>query len=190
MDTPHIRMTTADYLAMPDDSKRYELHDGVLIEMPSASPTHMWIVMTIIRVLSAYVYERSLGFVASDSLDYYLADGIVLQPDVSFVANLFPPLPKRLEMSPDLAIEVLSPSNSASEMSYKSRMYLQYGSRLVWLVDPEKRLVTAHHKDAAGVITTTYLTDADTLTGADVLPDFRLPVRDLFWPPAPPSPAL
>jgi Uma2 family endonuclease len=180
MDVSHTRLSNADYISLPDDGKRYELHEGVLIEMPSPSPLHVWVVTLLVRVISNYVIERSLGFVAADNLDYFMGEGVVLKPDVSFAANIFPPFAKRFEFAPDLAVEILSPSNSASEINYKVKSYLQYGSRLVWVIDPDRQLATIYHKQADGQILTTHLTIEGILNGEDVLPDFRLPMKDLF----------
>jgi len=180
MDISRTRLTNADYISLTDDGKRYELHEGVLVEMPSPSPLHVWIVTLLVRVISNYVIERSLGFVAGDNLDYFMGQGVVLKPDVSFAAGIFPPFAKRFEFAPDLAVEILSPSNSASEMNYKVKTYLQYGSRLVWVIDPDKQLATIYHKQTDGQTLTTHLTLEGTLTGEDVLPDFRLPMRDIF----------
>jgi Uma2 family endonuclease len=145
------------------------------------------LVALLVHKLLAYVLERSLGAVVGDRGEYHLDEGIALQPDVSFVANLFPPIPERVYAAPDLAIEILSPSNSVSKMKYRIRTFFQYGTRLFWLVDPEEQDVTVYQQSADGVIVSYRLTLQDTLTGGDVLPDFRLPVRELF--PAAQTPA-
>lgn len=190
MDTPRIRLTVADYLAMPDDGKRYELHDGVLVEqkyvlpngteMPSAIFLHNWIISILHHTLMQIVFKQRSGYVLGDNQDYILADDIVLRPDVSFIAGQFETLPQYPTQAPDIAVEVLSPSNTASEMTYKITTYLRYGSRLVWVVDPEKRTVTVYRPAEESQILSRTLTIDDTLTGEDVLPEFRLSVREVF----------
>ena len=180
MDVTHTRMTTAEYMAMPDDGKRYELHDGVLVEMPSASMLHNWIIVVLLRTLSALVIDQKLGYLAGDGLDYILDDGVVLKPDVSYMANVFPPFVTHPKIAPDLAVEVLSSSNSASEISYKVNTYLGYGSRLVWIIDPQQKIVTVYQPGPESSIIVRVLKIDDTLTGGDVLPNFRLSVRELF----------
>jgi Uma2 family endonuclease len=81
-----------------------------------------------------------------------------------------------LPLAPDLAVEILSPSNTAAEMARKLADYFGHGTRLVWLVDPDAREITVH---AAGAIPR-LLRDADTLDGGDVLPGFSTPVAALF----------
>jgi Uma2 family endonuclease len=190
MDISRIRMTNEQYMAMPDDGKRYELHDGILVEqrytlpngdeMPSAIFIHNWIVSVLQYALMQVVFKQQLGYVLGDGQDYILGKGVILKPDVSFIAGRFETPPKYPTTSPDIAVEILSPSNTASEMNYKINAYLQYGSRLVWVIDPEKQSAAVYRKGEGSSIVSIYLTAEDTLTGGDVLPDFRLPLNDLF----------
>jgi Uma2 family endonuclease len=79
---------------------------------------------------------------------------------------------------PDLAVEVKSPDDSLKLLRDKAHYYLANGTRLVWLVIPEKRLVEVYTPDDEQI-----LTEEDTLSGEDVLPGFTLPVRDIFADP-------
>jgi Uma2 family endonuclease len=79
-------------------------------------------------------------------------------------------------LAPDLAVEVLSPSDRMADAMSKVTMYLQTGVRLVWLVDPATLTVTIFRQDAAPKM----VREADTLDGADVLPGFRIPVAEIF----------
>ena len=103
----------------------------------------------------------------------------VRAPDVAFVrAERFPPggVKGFFQGAPDIAVEVVSPSDRASEVAAKVRDWLQAGCSMVWVVDPENRTVTVHRsrKDI------TVLTEADMLTGGDVLPEFSMPVLTIF----------
>jgi len=175
-------MTNAEYMAMPDDDKRYELHEGVLIEQPSAAVIHALIVSLLVMMVGNDIRGQKLGRVFGDNLDYLLGEGIILKPDVSFVAasRVEGGLPNYFHFAPDLAVEVLSPSNSASEISYKVITYLRYGSRLIWIIDPAQKIVTVHEPGTEGTILSRVLTRDDTLTGGEILPDFRLLVREIF----------
>ena len=79
-------------------------------------------------------------------------------------------------LAPDLAVEVLSPSDRMADAMSKVTMYLQAGVRLVWLVDPATLTVTIFRQDAAPKM----VSEADTLDGGDVLPSFRVPVAEIF----------
>jgi Uma2 family endonuclease len=175
------KITNAEYFALEAGEKRYELHEGVLIEMPSPSPLHNWIVALLVRLLLNYALEQKLGYVFGDNLDYVMDEGLILKPDVSFVAaGRFTSFPRHFDFAPDLAVEVISPSNTASEMLYKVDTYLQYGTRLVWIVDPETRVVVVYRKGEGQHLSALRLNINETLTGEDVLPDFQLALADLF----------
>ena len=83
---------------------------------------------------------------------------------------------KFLELAPDLAVEVVSPSDSANEIQEKVNEYLDVGVRLIWVVYPIQHTVTVYAADRAGRL----LNEADTLDGGDVLPGFSLAVADIF----------
>jgi Uma2 family endonuclease len=110
-----------------------------------------------------------------------LAPGLVRIPDLSFIsrARLARHCRARapiLPLAPDLAVEVLSEGNTRGEMKRKVSEYFDAVCRLDWLVEPRTRTV-AVYTSSADVIT---LTEKQTLTGGDVLPGFRLPLRNLF----------
>jgi len=162
--------------------KRYELHDGILVEQPSATVIHALIVSLLVMMVGNDIRGQKWGRVFGDNLDYILGDGIILKPDVSFVAasRTAGELPDYFHFAPDLAVEVLSPSNSAGEISYKVNTYLRYGSRLIWIIDPAQKIVTIHEPGEAGMILSRVLTGEDILTGGPLLPDFRLPLHEIF----------
>ena len=110
-----------------------------------------------------------------------LSPGLVRIPDLSFICGARLARHRRarvpiLPLAPDLAVEVLSDGNTRGEMERKVSEYFGAGCRLVWLVDPRTRTV-AVYTSAANVST---VTEKQTLTGGDLLPGFRLPLRNLF----------
>jgi Uma2 family endonuclease len=104
----------------------------------------------------------------------------VLAPDVSFISSARIPatgLPEGyFPGAPDLAIEIVSPGDLDEEVQAKVAAYLQSGSKLVWVLRPKRRTVTVHHPDG----TARTLGVNDTLSGESLLPDFSLPLRELF----------
>lgn len=97
-------------------------------------------------------------------------------PDISFTRGNKPIVKKgSVPQMPNLAVEVKSLDDSLKEMREKARYYLAHGTRLVWLMIPEKRLVEVYTPDLEEV-----LTENDTLSGQDVLPDFSLAIRSIF----------
>ena len=85
-------------------------------------------------------------------------------------------MPGYAEVPPDLVVEVVSPTDSVRGTNDKARMWLDAGVRLVWVIWPETRM-TEVHRPAQSVTT---LRETDTLTGEDILPQFTVPVADIF----------
>ena len=174
--------TADEFMALPLDLKRYELVRGRLVEVPVTGFKHGVIEVNIVLLLGQHVRQRRLGQLTPGDAKHLLErdPDTLRQPDVAFVrAERLPP-PDEWEaygrVVPDLAVEILSPSNTAAEMRDKVAEYLQVGVQLVWIVDPETETVTIHTSDAAPVILPA---DAE-ITGGAVLPDFRCPVAAFF----------
>jgi Uma2 family endonuclease len=173
--------TEADVLARPGGVKRLcELVDGVLVEKPLGYYESR-LAAVLIYLLERFREQHDLGLVFGADATLRLAPGLVRLPDVSFVAwNRFPnrqlPSAGVPDLVPDLAVEVLSPSNTAAEMARKRREYFAAGTTLVWEVDPANRTVTVYTAADQSVL----LDESQTLDGQTVLPGFALPVREWF----------
>jgi len=173
--------TAEDLVAIREDTRHIcELVDGILIEKAIGLYESI-IASELIRLLGNFVKEHNLGIMAGEAGMMQLAPGLVRIPDVSFIAwDRFPdrklprdPVP---HLAPDLAVEVLSPSNTLKEMARKRRDYFNAGCKLVWITDPETRTVTVY----TAVDQSEEITEDGTLDGDDVLPGFSLSVREWF----------
>ena len=174
-------MTAEELAALPDDGYRYELVDGELIRMSPTGFLHMQITGLLIRVLGVHVAERSLGVVGGEGgFVFRRAPDKVYAPDVIFIrADRLPPREEWngfLHIVPDLAVEVLAPSDTAANVNEKVLTYLETGVGLVWVVDPRRRSATVFQPDRTARV----LVEGDVLDGGDVLPEFRLPLVELF----------
>jgi len=175
-------MTVEDLYSMPDDDVRHELQAGVLISEPLPGARHGRVAAELTRILGNHVREHELGIVIGNDSGFVLArrPDTVRGPDVSFVVaeryeavgDLKGPFPG----PPDLAVEVLSPSNSAAAIHAKVADYLAAGTRLVWVADPETRTGSVH----GPLLSPRRLTEADVLDGGDVLPGLEIRVGELF----------
>lgn len=175
--------TEEDVVEIHDRENRlYELVDGILVEKVMGY-REGFLAAALIQIFRNFVVPRKLGAVNGADGMMKLAPGLVRIPDVSFcVWDQFPnrqiqntPVPN---LHPDLAVEVLSRSNTDEEMDEKLNDYFTSGASLVWLVDPDSRTVlvfTTPDRATARCLTLT-----DTLDGGTVLPGFALPIRDLF----------
>jgi Uma2 family endonuclease len=177
-----MRPLTEDDLAdLPDDGLRHELQAGLLLAEPRPFLLHAQAQARMIVLLDEFVRRHGLGQVLGDG-GYLLARNpdTVRGSDISFVSRerwgAVTDLRRFFRGAPDLAIEILSPSNRAGEIHAKVADYLAAGTRLVWIVDPERHAVTVHRT----LLAPRRLGAKDRLEGEDVLPGFAIPVASIF----------
>ena len=148
--TARLAWTYQDYAALPDDGKRYEIHDGELSVTPAPTSLHQIVSARLFRILDAHVLARNFGLVLYAPLDVILSDGpsetTILQPDLVYLDNdrLEALHVRGVEGPPTLAIEILSPSTAPADRTRKRGLYARYGVPYLWLVDPDARDVEAH----------------------------------------------
>jgi Uma2 family endonuclease len=162
--------TDEELMALPGDGK-YELVDGELLRMSPAGGRHGEIVLRLAARLLGFVAERKLGHVFDGQTGFRFPDTNLRSPDVSFVATDRLPdgVPAGfLHVAPDLAVEVLSPSDRAADLAHKVAEYLAVGVRLLWVIDPEKETAVVYR---TGSTPRTVRQDG-VLDGEDVLPGF------------------
>lgn len=175
-------MTAEELFDLPDDDYKYELVEGELIRMAPTGGEHGVLTVRIGRVLDEYVEAHDLGICSGAETGFILrrAPDIVRAPDAAFIDKARIPesgIPKTYwPFAPDLAVEVLSPSDRFSAVQTKIAEYFSAGTRLVWVIEPATRTVyvyrSSHDVQALG--------EDDELSGADVLPGFRYAVKRLF----------
>lgn len=168
----------------------YELVDGILVEKGMGF-REGFLGLRIGHLIQAYLDANNVGLAAgSDGMIRFKLD-LVRMPDVSFIRwdsvddpdLIENPVGAFLEVPPDLAVEVLSPSNTRREMEIKLEEYAKAGVKLVWYVDPGRKEVDVYPKGNPRRKKT--LGVNDTLDGGDVLPDFAVKVAKLFESRAP-----
>ena len=175
-------VTPEEFLALSLPDGKAELVRGEVRVSPPAGGPHGAAAMNLILPLASYVRQRGLGRVFGDGVGYelYRLPRTVRVPDASFVrADRLPPDGIReglLPLAPDLAIEVLSPSERAGELDEKIRDYLVSGTPLLWVVDPARRTVRV----VDAIAPDRWLDETDTLDGGSVIPGCSCPVAELF----------
>jgi Uma2 family endonuclease len=175
-------MTADELLTYPHDNQRLELIKGELRTMAPAGGEHGALTINVTLPVGAYVRANGLGVVFGAETGFILArdPDTVRAPDLAFVRQeRIPPtgVPRGFfPGAPDLAVEVVSPSDIFTEVEDKVQEWVEAGCRLVWVINPRRRRVTAYRSLTDIVV----LTVADALDGHDVLPGFRCPVADLF----------
>ncbi len=172
-------ITTAEQLLKAQDLGRCELVAGEFRKLIPPGDEHGRMIVDIAAALVGHVRPQGLGVVHAGT-GYVIArdPDTVRAPDVSFTLaeNAPPRSPKYLEGAPDIVVEILSPDDRPGYVRDKIEMWLDAGATLVWVVNPAERTVTVHQRGRGARM----LTEADTLSGGPVLPDFELPLRNVF----------
>ncbi len=175
-------VTLEKYAALPKHP-RYELVKGALVEQMAASEEHERTVIRTGRHLDIHVDNHNLGRVYGSNRGYVTgpaSPATSRMPDVSFVSNARLGRPELFGMlyngAPDLAVEILSDSNTPAEIAQKVNEYLSAGGKAVWVIDIDARTLTLHTPDAPPHT----LTEDDTLDGADYLPGFACRIAELL----------
>jgi Uma2 family endonuclease len=176
--------TEEDLLYVNDHGNRLcELVDGVLVAKAMGFPEG-FLAALLIRLLGNFTAKHDLGIVTAPDATMRLFPGLVRMPDVAFFSwDRLPggeapatPIP---DLAPDLAVEVISKGNTKKEMDRKIREYFKYGVKLVWLINPQKRMVAVYTSPQDRRL----LREDEVLDGADVVPGFSLNLADFFTPP-------
>jgi len=167
-----------------NEGKRFELIDGVLIEMSAPGGEHGAISINLGFYLRAFCLEQDLG-IATAGTGYHPPDDrlTLLVPDVAFISHKRAPKPfprKLVPVMPDLAVEIRSPSNTMTALREKARLYLDLGATLVWIILPDEESVEVCRLTETGETEREIFGSDDTLSGEQVLPGFTLDVRQIF----------
>ena len=175
-----MRTTTAEQLLVAN-LPRCELIGGEIVMMSPAGFDHGRLASKIVGALENHVAPRRLGVVTTAEAGFQIAHNpdTVRVPDVAFVrADRIPPggVKGFFQGAPDLAVEAVSPTDRAGEVAAKVQTWLEAGSAMVWIVDPEKQTITVHRSCHEIAV----LSVSDVLLGGDVLPEFSISVGLVF----------
>ncbi len=170
-----IKMTLQEFLE--SDLEGYEYIKGELIPMPPTSVEHGYISANLSSLLHLYVRENQLGRVIISDTGFRVGEQVLI-PDIAFLANARIPdnLSKASPIPPDLAVEVVSPTDVLYRVEEKAFAYLEAGTQLVWVLKPRSKTVTIYRSETD----ITLLTRNDTLTGENVIEGFSCQVAELF----------
>ncbi len=176
------KLITGEELFKMGDIGRCELVKGEIIHMSPAGGRHGKIANWIAVLLTNHVRPEGLGDVYAAETGFYTQRNpdTVRAPDAMFVSNervaqIGDPV-KYLDVAPDLAVEVLSPDDTWTEVETKVDEYIRVGVRLIWIVDPDRRIVVIYRPSGERI----QLAQTDRLTGENVLPGFSVSVARIF----------
>ena len=184
--TPKSAFTYRDYEALPNDGRRYEIHDGELCVTPAPSLEHQIISARLSFQLMKWLETRPGGLLLYAPLDVILADRpdetSIVQPDILYVAPDRMSLTSRrgLEGGPTLAVEILSPSTRTIDRVTKRGLHARYRVPHLWLVDPDARALEAFSLEGSRYVLAVSAAGGDPV---DLPPFTRLGlVPDTLWP--------
>ncbi len=173
-------LTLEEFSKLPHGQERHELSAGELITMPPPKSLHSRVVGKIIKALErASQSSTSLNVLAEAGYILSRDPLTVRQPDVSVITTdrmRSTDPDDYFEGAPELAVEVVSPSDSAEDLQIKVDQYLQTGAKQVWVLYPKAKRVHVFYIDG----TTAILDETQTLDGGDFMPGFAVKVADLF----------
>ena len=175
-----VKFTYEDYCNAPED-RRYELHDGDLILVPSSKEQHQRASLDIATELMLFARRTGVGKVYIAPFDIVFSDNDVVQPDVIFVSNdrLGIITADNIQGAPDLVVEVLSPSTAHRDRTFKRSLYARHGVTEFWLVDPDARTIEVLLLDVNGYDIAGTFGAGETLTSPTIT-DFTLNIDDIF----------
>jgi Uma2 family endonuclease len=176
-----LRQITGEELYQMGDIGSVELINGEIVEVAPTKFRHGHMEAQLGASLSYFVAEHKLGSVAVGEVGLYTRRNpdTVRGVDVIFISHqrLAQASPESyLDIAPELAVEIVSPSDRWSEVMDKLEEYFSIGVLMVWIVDPRKRQIHVYSSPTEVI----RLQVGDTLDGGDILPGFTLPVADLF----------
>jgi Uma2 family endonuclease len=172
--------TEEELMRVQHDGNKCELIDGELVMSP-VTFLHDLLVVRFASLLEWFVRKRKLGAVVGSNAGFIMKSGNVRCPDVSFVSaecirRAKRPLDKFFEGAPDLAIEVLSPSDTLEGLHEKILEYFESGTKLVWVVNMVEKTILVYHSPTPDSL----LKETDILYGENVIPEFTLSLTELF----------
>ena len=175
-------MTVAEFMNRPQpaDGSKEELVRGRIVKMPPPQAEHGLLQMFLGATIFNFVRQHKLGWVLSESGAVTEDEPATVRgPDISFYRiDDYPTRPKGYFHQPPagLVVEILSPSDRLNRVMRKVNEYLTAGVRLVWVVDPEDKVVLVYRPGLIG----SEVVEGQNLESYDILPGFRLPVSELF----------
>ncbi|MBI2434987.1 MAG: Uma2 family endonuclease [Candidatus Hydrogenedentes bacterium] len=170
---------TAEDLADPDvPEKLVELVEGELVTMAPAGTFHNTVAMNILFLFRQFCREHPEFSYGGDNDGFIIQRNpdTVLSPDASLFRRRSLSGAPWLEFAPEIAVEVLSPSNSRTEMAFKRHRYFDAGTEQFWLVDPEKRQIEFHERDGRVLVAT----GEEVIEGTGIASGMHISLTELF----------
>jgi Uma2 family endonuclease len=173
--------TEAEIEGLPADGYTHEVVNGELVMSPKNNYQHGDICTQLLIALGTHAKDHKLGAVWDSSTGFWMRNRNCRAPDISFVSKARLKGFKRSAQqffpgAPDLAVEILAPSNTPQELTERLKDFFDSGTQLAWIVHPDEQFVEVCHSPTDRRI----LGPGADLEGEVLLPGFRFPIADLF----------
>ncbi len=175
-------LTYEDYVRLtPPDSGNYELINGKIIFMASPKPSHQRISSRLNIFLGNFIILNNLGELFAAPMDVVFTEHDTFQPDLLFISKERQSIigENKIEGTPDLVVEILSPSNNTTEMSYKKHIYESSGVKEYWLIDVEKQTLTKYVQEENELRWKEVIQKNEVLT-SEIIQGFELDLSQIF----------
>jgi len=175
------RITFEQFRQLPDDGKRYELVRGEVHLTPSPTTKHQLVLARLHAALDRYLTESHLGRVLFAPLDVRLTGDTALQPDLIFISKANAAIIQEdyIRGTPDLVVEILSPSTTAHDRATKAPIYAEAGVSEMWIIDPQAKTIEVFKLQGNKYLVEAALAGGRALTSA-CFPGWELPLQQLF----------
>ena len=171
-----VILTYEDYVALPNDGMRYEIHDGELSVTPAPTFRHQQILAALLGILRAHVVANDLGEVVPAPITVVLADTSVVEPDIIYIAKERMTLVSQrgtVDGAPTLAVEILSPSTARNDRQTKKQLFERYGVPFYWIVDGDARAIEIYRL-VSGVYDAAWRCEGEDLVDLPPFPGLRI----------------
>jgi len=175
------KLTYEQFRQLPDDGKRYELVCGEMHSTPSPTTKHQFVLHRLVSSLDLFLSKNRLGEIMFAPLDVRLSPETALQPDLIFVANAHAAIVQEdyIRGTPDLVVEILSPSTTAHDRATKLPLYAEAGVGEMWIIEPQAKTVEILRLHGNKYLVEAALAGSRALTST-YFPGWELPLQDLF----------
>ncbi len=173
--------TYQEYLKLPDDGKRHEILNGELIMTPAPNPLHQMVLAKLFTILNNYVLKTKLGILLPSPCDVVLDETHVLQPDILFISekNRHLITEQNINGTPDLVIEIISPTTAYYDLVQKKDIYQRFGVQEYWLVDPKRHSVQVFSLKKGKLVPEQEVLQKGEVTSR-VLNEFTFQIEEIF----------
>lgn len=178
---PTKAVTYAEYRALPENGKRYEVLEGELYMTAAPVLNHQRVLRTLLGILDRHIQATKWGEILPAPVELYLDKRNFVEPDIVAVSNARRSIlrEKNIQGAPDLVIEIISPSTARTDRIRKAKLYAKHQIPHYWIVDYADKTLEAFEWSKGGYVLAAAL-EEDQVFEPSLFPDFKIPLQTLW----------